>query len=161
MIWQASQSMTTAAISAPSRTCRTGWRRPRFTHTRTARPAPSQHTLCCAQAAMAIANCALEPTNADVIIAQQVNKYSLFTVPLLNFTTGRHFRPGVCAWCRGRRAVCGGRAGAPQPPQPAQPGAHLPRARYHASHISVARRQELLHPPLLCLGPGEPRLCCS
>jgi hypothetical protein len=30
-------------------------------------------TLCCAQAAMAIANCALEPANADVIISQQVD----------------------------------------------------------------------------------------
>ena len=33
----------------------------------------SSDTLCCAQAAMAIANCALEPANADVIICQQVD----------------------------------------------------------------------------------------
>jgi hypothetical protein len=35
----------------------------------------SSDPLCCAQAAMAIANCALEPANADVIISQQVFRH--------------------------------------------------------------------------------------
>ena len=56
----------------------------------------SSDSLCCAQAAMAIANCALEPANANFIISQQV-KFAVPAVALpLRSLIRRALFPGLC-----------------------------------------------------------------